>query len=119
MADILVLLIVLVIMVFAARGAVKHLKGEGPCCGGGGGTAGTEEKVLDKPKLGEKIVKISGMHCEHCVANVTSAINKIDGATAKVNLKKGQAIVSYDRDISTSEIEDAVKKAGYEVVAIH
>ena len=52
------------------------------------------DKVLDKPAIGKKTVKISGMHCEHCVKSVTEAINKIEGASAKVNLKKEEAVVS-------------------------
>ena len=119
MVDIIILLIVLVIIIFAVKGSIKHFKGEGSCCGGGTkGLIKTEEKTLKNPKLGEKTVKISGMHCEHCAENVTRAINKIDGAAAKVNLRKSPAVVSYDRQISDDDIRKAVKKAGYEVVEI-
>ena len=69
------------------EGTLKHLKGESPCCGGGD-TIIIEDKKLDGPVIGKKTVKISGMHCDHCVRAVTEAINKIDGASAKVNLKR-------------------------------
>lgn len=36
------------------------------------------DKKLENPILGKKVLKISGMHCEHCVKAVTEAINKID-----------------------------------------
>ena len=49
---------------------------------------------------------------------VALAFNKIDGAAAKVNYKKGQAIVSYDREISDKKIRDAVEEAGYKVTGI-
>ena len=65
MVDIIILLIVLVIIIFAVKGTIKHFKGEGACCGGGSkGLIKTEEKKLQHPKIGEKTVKISGMHCE-------------------------------------------------------
>ena len=43
MVDIIILLIVLVIIIFAVKGTIKHFKGEGACCGGG-------SKGLIKPK---------------------------------------------------------------------
>ena len=34
--DLIILIIVLVLLGFALRGAVRHFRGEGPCCGGSG-----------------------------------------------------------------------------------
>ena len=51
-----------------------------------------ERKKLLHPKDGEKTVKIYRMHCEHCADRVARAINKIDGAAAKVNYKKGELL---------------------------
>lgn len=120
MVDVIIVLIVVVLMGFALKSSVKHFKGEGACCGGGSGTLDTEmkEKVLDGPAIGKKTMQISGMHCEHCVKAVTEAINKIDGASAKVNLKKNQAVVSYDREIDESILREAVSEAGYKVVSV-
>ena len=86
--------------------------------GGGKGLVDSTKKTLEHPKIGEKTVKISGMHCDHCVGSVAAAINKIDGAAAKVNLKKEEAVVSYDRQISDDEIRNAVEDAGFTVVSI-
>ena len=102
MANAIVVIVVIIIMLFAGKGAYKHLKGEGACCGGG-----------SKPEM-----KITGMHCENCVASVTRAINRIDGAAAKVSLKKGEAVVSYDREISNEELKKVVEDRGYHVVSI-
>ena len=44
--------------------------------------------LLKKPKIGEKVIQIEGMHCDHCKQSVTSELNKIDGVAAKVKLKK-------------------------------
>ena len=43
MIDAIILLIVLVIMIFAVKGTIKHFKGEGPCCGGGSGSLTVKE----------------------------------------------------------------------------
>ena len=108
MANAIVVIAVIIIMLFAGKGAYKHLKGEGACCGGGSKPE-IPKKKLDGTKLGEKTMKITGMHCENCVASVTRAINRIDGAAAKVSLKKGEAVVSYDREISNEELKKVVE----------
>ena len=108
MANAIVVIVVIIIMLFAGKGAYKHLKGEGACCGGGSKPE-IPKKKLDGTKLGEKTMKITGMHCENCVASVTRAINRIDGAAAKVSLKKGEAVVSYDREISNEELKKVVE----------
>lgn len=45
-------------------------------------------------------------------------MNEIDGAAANVNLKKKQAIVSLERNISDEQIRSVIEKAGYKVVDI-
>ena len=114
MANAIVVIVVIIIMLFAGKGAYKHLKGEGACCGGGSKPE-IPKKKLDGTKLGEKTMKITG---KNCVASVTRAINRIDGAAAKVNLKKGEAVVSYDREISNDELKKVVEDRGYHVVSI-
>ena len=54
----------------------------------------------------------------HCVNNVTNAINKVAGASAKVSLKDKEAIISYDRELSNIELRKAVEDAGYEVISL-
>ena len=105
MANAIVVIVVIIIMLFAGKGAYKHLKGEGACCGGGSKPE-IPKKKLDGTKLGEKTMKITGMHCENCVASVTRAINRIDGAAA------------YDREISNEELKKVVEDRGYHVVSI-
>ena len=112
MADIIIVLILIVIAVFAIKQTKKHMHGESPCCGGGSGTVKkVKEKHLDGPVMGTKTMKIKGMTCEHCVNNVTNAINQVAGASAKVSLKDKQAIISYDRELSNIELRKAVEDA--------
>lgn len=120
MANVIVLLVVAALLGVALRGSIKHLKGDSPCCGGGGGTLDIDmkEKALERPVLGKKVLKISGMHCEHCQKAVMDAINQIEGASAKVNLAQNEAVVSYDREIDEDALKKAVKEAGYRVVEV-
>lgn len=119
MTNAIIIIILAAALLVGVKHTVKHLKGQGACCGGGSSTpVKIPTKELEGEKLGEKVVSISGMHCEHCVAGATKALNEIEGASAKVNLKKKQAIVSYDREITEESIREAVEKAGFKVEAI-
>ena len=54
MADIIIVLILIVIAVFAIKQTKKHMHGESPCCGGGSGTVKkVKEKHLDGPVMGQ------------------------------------------------------------------
>ena len=120
MVDIIIVLIVIALLVLALKGSIKHFKGEGACCGGGSGSVALDipEKKLENPVLGKKVLKVSGMHCEHCVKAVTEAINKVDGASAKVNLSQNEAVVSYGRELDEENLKRVVKDAGYRVVSV-
>ena len=108
MANAIVVIVVIIIMLFAGKGAYKHLKGEGACCGGGMESRRSRKKKLDGTKLGEKTMKITGMHCENCVASVTRAINRIDGAARKVSLKKVRQWFPMT-EISNEELKKVVE----------
>jgi Cu+-exporting ATPase len=62
-------------------------------------------------------LKITGMSCSGCAANVEKALRGAAGvAAAKVDLKAGKATVDFDPDkISEKELAQAVIKAGYRV----
>ena len=114
---ILVLAAIVIVVLLALRSSLKHFQGEGGCCGGGSESI-PETKELEGKKLGELVVHIEGMHCENCKNRVERAINRIDGAAAKVNLKKKVAVVSYDRELSEQEICQAVTAMDYQVTGI-
>ena len=116
MADIIVVLIVIVLL--ALRGAIRHFKGDSPCCGGGTGIIKTDDKELKNPVIGKKIVHIEGMTCEHCVQSVKKALNEIKGVSARVDLQKKEAVVSYDREIANDVLKKTVEKAGFQVASI-
>lgn len=118
MGNIIVIVVIVVIAFFAVRSSMKHFKGEGGCCGGGGSDEKVEKKVLTGQKLGEKIIHIDGMHCDSCKNSVERQINKIDGASATVNLRKKLAVVEYDRELDDEDLRKAVERLDFKVTGI-
>ena len=58
-------------------------------------------------------LKITGMTCNHCVGNVTKALEGVEGAeTVEVSLEPGGAMVTGIVD--SSKLIAAVEEAGYE-----
>jgi len=60
-------------------------------------------------------LKIQGMHCASCAANITNDLKKQTGVKdARVNFALEQAQVEYDEDETAEKnVMDTVKKAGY------
>jgi copper ion binding protein len=60
-------------------------------------------------------LKITGMHCAHCVATVEQALQKVSGVYgASVDLEHGSAEVDYDdRRAKPDALLAAVTDAGY------
>ena len=63
----------------------------------------------------EKKFDVSGMTCSSCVANITKAVEKLDGVSdANVNLMTNSMKVNFDENIVDDEkIIKAVEKIGY------
>lgn len=120
MSNLIVIVVLMVIVAWAVKESVRHMHGEGGCCGGGSceRSAKPEKKRLEGPVLHSYDFQIEGMHCENCVARVAHAINAIDGAAADVSLRKKHAHVDCDRDIAPATIIAAVTREGYAVKEI-
>ncbi|MEE1086827.1 MAG: cation transporter [Schaedlerella sp.] len=116
MENIIIIIILLVLVFIGLRSALKHFKGEGGCCGGGAPVPKQNKKL--KNVISKKVVVIEGMTCEHCKNWVEKSINSIDGAAAKVNLQKKEAVVSLEKHIDDETICEAVEKAGYSITEI-
>lgn len=115
MENVIIIVILVIVIVIGVRSSVKHFRGEGGCCGGG--SAPVKKKKFKKI-IATKMVMIEGMNCEQCKNRIEQRINEIDGASAKVNLKKKLAVVSLAKDVSDEQIRDVIENAGYEVVEI-
>lgn len=112
MTDYIIIAILVVVVCIGVRSMVKHLRHESSCCGGG--TYKAKRKKL-KSVVGKKVLQVEGMTCQHCVNRVQEAVNSIEGASAKINLKKGTVEVSMEKNITDEELKNVIEKAGYHV----
>ncbi len=112
-----IILLLAVILFFSVKSTIAHFKGQGSCCGGGGSDVKTKPKKL-KNIIATRVVRIEGMHCEHCYTRVSNLLNSMDGVSAVVRGRKGIAIVRMEKLHSDEEIEQAITDMGYSVLSI-
>ena len=69
--------------------------------------------------MAKTTLEINGMSCQHCVQTVTDALTALEGVQrAKVNLRKGEAVVHFDASrATTANLTEAITEAGFEAVA--
>ena len=115
MEDFIIIAIIILIMGIGVYFTVKHMKGQGGCCGGG--SYRTRKKKL-KNIIYQKTFRVEGMHCEHCKNRVEETVNDIRGVAGKVHLKDGTLTVSYAEDVDDMLIKSRIEKAGYTVADI-
>lgn len=118
MENYIIIAVLVVAVVVGARSSWKHFKGQGGCCGGGSAEPKVKKKTLKDPVIAVKVLHIEGMHCENCKNRVERQINQLDGASAKVNLRKHEAVVSMSREIGDEELKTVVEAADYKVTGI-
>ena len=113
-SNIVAIVVLILIIALAISGSIKHFKGEGACCGGSS-VVKVPDKKLDKPVIGKKTIWVEGMHCENCKNRVKRTINSIDGASCKINLRKGRVDIEFDREIDDQVFTEAIENLGYHV----
>ena len=65
----------------------------------------------------EKVVKVEGMMCNHCVAHVKEALLSIKGVeSVEVSLENKEAKIVSSKEIKDKKIAKAISKAGYQVI---
>ena len=117
MGTAIIIVILTIVIIFSVRGSIKHTKGEGGCCGGGG----TSEKIK-KQKLQRvvaiKRIEIEGIKCENCKRMIENALNSLNQVNAKVDLKRKEAVVKLGEDVSDEILINAIESRGYKVISI-
>lgn len=62
-------------------------------------------------------IEIGGMTCGHCLRMVQQALSSLDGVKLD-DLRIGKAVVTFDETkLSSDAVAEAVRDAGYEVLA--
>ncbi|MEJ2183716.1 MAG: heavy-metal-associated domain-containing protein [Nitrospirota bacterium] len=65
--------------------------------------------------MAQASLKISGMHCHHCVQTVRKALQTVPGV-AEPDVKVGEATVTYDESKATvQDMARQLEKLGYTV----
>ena len=65
----------------------------------------------------EKVIKVEGMMCMHCVAHVKEALESLRGVeSVEVSLERNEAKITSKKEIKDKDIEKVISKAGYKVV---
>lgn len=61
----------------------------------------------------ETVIKVNGMHCQHCAARVKKASESIDNVSnAEVNLEEGKAVITHD-NAAINKVIDAINALGF------
>ena len=64
-----------------------------------------------------KKVKIEGMMCAHCEANVKKTLEALDGVeSAEVSHEKGEAVINCSKDVEESVIRKAIEDKDYKFI---
>lgn len=74
------------------------------------------KKYFNKNKKDNSMltIQVKGMNCNHCVRNVTNAINTIEGIkSVEVDLTTETAVI--DGDVDANEVKKRIEEAGYSV----
>ena len=106
----------------AEEGKKDNQQGE-KSAGGSSSAAGAENKE-EKGKTGgnenmTKTMKINGMMCEHCEANVKKALEALPFVeSAEVSHTAGTAVVTISGEADEAAMRQAVEAKDYEVTAI-
>ncbi len=115
MENIVIIVVIAIMLLFGLNATRKHFKGQGGCCGGGN-TYISRKKL--KTIVMKKTIVIDGMMCENCKTRVERVLNDMEHIVANVNLKKGEAYVQAEMEISDEKLKEVIEKAGYSVIKI-
>ena len=81
--------------------------------------SGVRKENKNRSRDMKKTVKIEGMMCPHCEANVKKTLEALGNvASAEVSHKAGTAVLSLSGDVDDAVIKKAVEDKGYKVVSI-
>jgi copper chaperone CopZ len=116
-STVVILLVLAIVVILAIRSSVKHLKGQGGCCGGDSSPSVTPKR-LDAPIVSTLVITIKGMHCKNCKNRIEKTINAIDGVACEVDLKENTATVTMCKPVDMTYIKDTIEGLDFKVIGI-
>lgn len=119
MINVIIVVAVAAVIVFAVARYVRTLRSGGCGCGceGGGAAPMRARAVADTNEAHYPYaldLTVEGMHCEHCVINVENAINALGGVWARAELP-GSVHVLGKEPVDRAACVAAIEAAGYHV----
>lgn len=113
MANVIIILILVVIAVYAVVSYRKRLASG--CCGSGGDVEQkrTVEDTDPSHYPYQMRIGIDGMTCNNCKTRVENALNAREGVWAEVDLKDKSALVRMKTQLDADDLRVIVSRAGY------
>lgn len=115
---ILIIAVIAVIIIIGIISSLKHFKGKGGCCGGGGGEIQEKPKTLSEPVIMTKLMRIEGMHCINCKNSIERRLNRLDGVLCHADHETGTAEIRLSREISDKELSFILAQLDFNVTEI-
>lgn len=115
MANVIIVLILVVAVVYGIYNYVHHLNHGGGCCGEHDASA-RKVKAADTNKshyLHRLVMGVDGMTCQNCQRHVENALNVMPGTWATVDLAAQNVTILTKDEADEDAIRQAIRDAGY------
>ena len=115
MANIIIVLILVVAVVYGIYNYGHHLNHGGGCCGEHDAPA-RKVKAADTNKshyLHRVVMGVDGMTCQNCQRHVENALNAMTDTLAEADLSAQKVTVWTKADADEDAIRQAIRDAGY------
>ena len=115
MANVIIVLILVVAVVYGIYNYVHHLNHGGGCCGEHDAPA-RKVKAADTNKSHyphRLVMGVDGMTCQNCQRHVENALNILPDTLAEVDLSPQKVTVWTKADADEDAIRQAIRDAGY------
>ena len=115
MANVIIVLILVVAVVYGIYNYVHHLNHGGGCCGEHDAPA-RKVKAADTNKshyLHRLVMGVDGMTCQNCQRHVENALNAMTDTLAEADLSAQKVTVGTKADADEDAIRQAIRDAGY------
>ena len=115
MANVIIVLILVVAVVYGIYNYVHHLNHGGGCCGEHDAPA-RKVKAADTNKSHyphRLVMGVDGMTCQNCQRHVENALNAMTDTLAEADLSAQKVTVWTKADADEGTIRQAIRDAGY------